>query len=193
MPDTPDPVRLARKIADALEEVGIPYAIGGAIALAYWAPPRGTVDVDLNIFVGPDKPKQVAAALDVLGSVGVVLDRVVAWNQVKEGGRVRGWVGRTAVDSFFDSIDLHKSAARRVVLRPLVGRPAHILAAEDLVVLKLLFFRGKDILDVERIVAMQGSTLDRKYIRTWLVECMGEDDDRILEWDRLVIAANSPE
>ena len=37
MPDTPDPVQLARKIADAMEE-DIPYAIGGAIALAYWAP-----------------------------------------------------------------------------------------------------------------------------------------------------------
>ena len=31
---------LARRLADALEAGGVPYAIGGAIALAYWAPPR---------------------------------------------------------------------------------------------------------------------------------------------------------
>ncbi len=39
MPDTtPDPVALARSLADALADAKLPYAIGGAIALAYWAP-----------------------------------------------------------------------------------------------------------------------------------------------------------
>ena len=42
---------IARAIADALEERGIGYAIGGAIALGYYAVPRATVDVDVNVFV----------------------------------------------------------------------------------------------------------------------------------------------
>lgn len=176
-------------MADALEAAGIPYAIGGAIALGYWAPPRGTADVDLNIFVGPDEPDVVESALSALESVGVSVDRTTAWKEIEDGGVVRGWVGRTAVDAFFDSIELHRSAAGRAVVRPLAGRPAKILTAEDLAVLKLLFFRGKDILDVEQMVATRGAKLDHDYVRRWLVDCMGEDDARVEEWDRLVAVA----
>lgn len=185
---SPDPVALARRVIDDLEGASIPYAIGGALALAYWAPPRGTSDVDLNVFVGPDDHVTVEATLDVLSSAGVVLDREAARKEVAEGGCVRGWVQRTAVDVFFNSIPLHASAQQRAVTRPFLGRPARILSAEDLVVLKLLFFRGKDILDVERIAATQGAELDRSYVRRWLVECMGDDDDRVAEWDRIVDA-----
>lgn len=37
--------------ADALEAAGLPYAIGGALALAIAGVPRGTAEVDLNVFV----------------------------------------------------------------------------------------------------------------------------------------------
>ena len=53
-----------------------------------------------------------------------------------------------------------------------------ILAPEDLIVLKLLFNRHKDIVDIERIVAA-GTALDWPYIRHWLIECVGKDDARM--------------
>ena len=53
-----------------------------------------------------------------------------------------------------------------------------ILAPEDLIVLKLLFNRHKDVVDIERIVAA-GSALDWSYIRHWLIECVGKDDTRM--------------
>lgn len=58
-------------------------------------------------------------------------------------------------------------------------------AVEDLVVLKLLFYRGKDLVDVEKLVAMQGASLDRAYVRRWLVEMMGAEDHRVAKWDDL--------
>ena len=36
---------------DALDEAAIPHAVGGAIALGYYAEPRATIDVDINVFV----------------------------------------------------------------------------------------------------------------------------------------------
>jgi len=178
-----DPVAVARRLADELEAAGVPYAIGGAIALGYWGAARGTQDVDLNVFLaaGAEGP-----GLDALERAGVRFDRDAAVREIAEGGYVRGFVGRTPVDAFFDSIPLHASAARRVALRPLDGRPARILSAEDLAVLKLLFFRGKDVVDLERLVAIAGESLDRAYVRRWIVECMGEDDLRVREWDRIV-------
>jgi hypothetical protein len=40
---------VATALADALKSKGIDYAIGGALALGYYAAPRATVDVDINI------------------------------------------------------------------------------------------------------------------------------------------------
>ena len=51
---------------------------------------------------------------------------------------------------------------------------------------KLLFFRGKDLVDLERLVAVQGAKLDSGYVRRHLVEMMGEDDVRVAKWDELV-------
>src|SRR5579863_10596420 len=49
----------------ALSEIS--HAFGGALALAYYAEPRATVDIDVNIFVPKDAYDQVAAQLTPLG------------------------------------------------------------------------------------------------------------------------------
>lgn len=46
-----DALEMALPIAAELDRRGIPYAIGGALALGMWSDPRGTKDVDLNVFV----------------------------------------------------------------------------------------------------------------------------------------------
>ena len=56
MPSEPlDAAAVARALAAALDARGQEYALGGAIALGYWAAPRGTVDVDLTLFLPSDK------------------------------------------------------------------------------------------------------------------------------------------
>ena len=45
---TPSASEAARRIADALEAAGIPYGIGGALALGVWGFPRATKDVDVD-------------------------------------------------------------------------------------------------------------------------------------------------
>ena len=40
-----------------------PHAFGGALALAYYAEPRATIDIDLNVFVPADRYTDVAAPL----------------------------------------------------------------------------------------------------------------------------------
>ena len=58
---------VASRLASALEVAGVPYAIGGAIALGAWSDPRGTHDVDrvyirrwLVEMMGPDDERVVA-------------------------------------------------------------------------------------------------------------------------------------
>ncbi len=49
-----NPAELAAKLSDLLTRAGIPHAIGGAVAYGFWGNPRGTRDLDLNIFVRTD-------------------------------------------------------------------------------------------------------------------------------------------
>jgi hypothetical protein len=170
-------------LADALEGAGIPYAIGGAIAYGFWGPPRGTNDIDINVFL---EAPAAGPALDALNRAGMVFDRLEAERRVADGAHVRGFVDRTPIDVYFNSIPFHLAAAEGVQTRPILGRPARVLSAEATAVLKMLFHRGKDRVDLERMVGLMGKTLDAAYVRRWLVECVGDDDHRIAEWDELV-------
>lgn len=67
-----------------------------------------------------------------------------------------------------------------------VARLPSALSAESLAVFKLLFFRPKDIVDLQRLIAVQGERLDTNYVRRHLVEMMGEDDERVGKWDELL-------
>jgi hypothetical protein len=61
-----------------------------------------------------------------------------------------------------------------------------VLASEALAIFKLMFFRSKDIADLERLVATQGSAMDLAYVRHWIADMMGDDDPRVAKWDELV-------
>ena len=61
---------------------------GGALALAYYAEPRGTLDVDVNVFVPLDRTGPVLALLDA--SLGFVPEAPVAHSTPDAGIRLRG-------------------------------------------------------------------------------------------------------
>ncbi len=177
-----DPAEVARQLADALAAAQIPYAIGGALAYAYWGVARGTHDVGLNLFIAPTR---MAEALDVMTRAGLTIDVAAAIASAEARGDARGHVDGVPVDLFVNSIPFHEEAARRAIEVSLFGKPIRVLSAEDIAVLKLLFFRGKDMVDVERLLALQGANLDRSYIRHWVVDAVGEEDERVDAWDRL--------
>ena len=177
-----DAASVARRLADALEQSGVPYAIGGAIAYGYYGAARGTKDVDVNLFVSPDQSRP---ALEALSAAGVRLDVEQSIRRGQERGDAVGHFGLVRVDLFFNSIELHERAAARTRTVLLLGRPLQILSPEDTVILKAFFNRGKDWVDIERLLARQTGALDRAEIRRWLVEGVGEDDERLRHWDEL--------
>ncbi len=176
---------VARDLADVLERRGLPYAIGGAIALGFYATPRATIDVDVNVFVAPVADLQ--RALSALGEAGFAADddpQVVA-DQARADGQFRGRVAGLRVDVFVPAIPYYAELENRRKQVALFGRPFWILSAEDLVVLKMMFFRRKDLADVEAVMREQGALLDRRFVRQKLVDLSGESDERIAAWDQL--------
>ncbi|HJP03338.1 MAG TPA: nucleotidyl transferase AbiEii/AbiGii toxin family protein [Planctomycetota bacterium] len=174
----------ARRLIDALEEARIPYALGGALALGYHAPPRGTRDIDLNVFLLAQDSKP---AFEVLRDAGVELDPTAAAKRAGDRGDAVGQVDGIRVDVFVNSIPLHEDASRRLIRVDFGGAPVWILSAEDLAFLKLMFNRPKDLLDVQQMCFTLGEDFDHAYLRRQLEAHLG-DDHRLNTADKLRLA-----
>ena len=183
--ESPTAVDIARRLGDALAHEGMPYAIGGALALAYYATPRATVDVDINVFVSPqDKLQQLLALLAEAGFSADTPETVA--QSAQQDGQFRGRIDGVRVDVFVPAIPFYAEMASRTRQVPLLGRPIDILSPQDLVTLKMMFFRRKDLADVEAVLRHSPEGLDTDSVRARLVEMVGEDDERIREWDSIV-------
>lgn len=161
------------QVADALAAAGIPYAIGGSIAMQASGYARATDDGDINVFLPME---HAMPALAALAAAGLAVDPTTAAKIAAERGDGRLYVDGIRIDLFFDSIPLHAHAARRVRQVWLGDRSFPALSPEDLVVLKALFNRAKDWVDIERIVAAMGTDFDAKYCRGQLVAHAGAAD-----------------
>lgn len=149
----------------------VPHAFGGALALNYYAEPRATIDVDVNVFVSLERAQAVVDKLSLLGLRPEQQDHA-AWVPIA-GVRLRGERGDVA-DLFF-SLDEHYALVARRVRRFPFGTPPRRLpfvSAEDLVVFKLSFNRDKDWVDIRQLF-VAGTALDLDYVERQLIALRG--------------------
>jgi hypothetical protein len=157
---------------EALTGAKISHAFGGALALAYYAEPRATIDVHVNVFAHPEEHGTVFAALEPLG-----VERPANSEPLLRDGQSRWRWGRNPVDLFFANDPIHaamKKAARKV---PFGDVRIPILSAEHLIVCKVFFDRPKDWLDIEQILVTE-MDLDHGEVKSWLEKGLGPSDPR---------------
>ena len=156
-------------IHDALDTAGISHAIGGAIALGYCTlEPRGTRDVDVNIFTGPERAREVFAALpEGVEFSGVNLE------QAERDGQVRLRWGATPVDVFLSVLPFHDHVAQHVRVVPFEGSTIPVLSCTGLTVFKAMFDRPRDWVDIEAMVEARAIDLDEAI--EWVSEMAGAD------------------
>ncbi|HEX2485935.1 MAG TPA: hypothetical protein VHQ66_11575 [Myxococcota bacterium] len=163
-------------LEEGLRGRGLPHAFGGALALAYYATPRATVDIDVNVFVGVERAGEV---LDLLATLGADPLSAKEREQLRRDGQARVRWDATSVDLFFSYDALHESCLARRRRVPFgEGDAIHVLSPEDLLVFKALFDRDKDWRDLEELVYAQAGELDAGYARGWLERIAGADDPR---------------
>jgi hypothetical protein len=160
-------------LADALSAAAIAHAFGGALALAYATEePRGTRDIDVNVFVGPDEADAVFHALPA----------AVAWSAsdvetVRRDEQVRLWWDDTPVDVFFAAHPFHLAAGARARPVQFTGRTIRVLAPVDLATFKVLFDRPKDWVDIATM--LDSGTLDLAAVVDEVAALLGGDDPRV--------------
>lgn len=183
-PSTPiNPVTIACQLAEQLEARGQEYAVGGAIALGFWGVPRGTVDVDLTIFLSPDHPSECIALLEDLGCE---FEASVVSRSLREHGFCGVNFGGLRLDVFLPIVPIYEAARSRRKCVELAGQTVRVWDAESLVIFKMMFFRRKDLADVEQILRTQGKRFDRTWVRDQLAVMYGARDPRLSTWDEIV-------
>jgi hypothetical protein len=134
--------------------------------------PRGTSDIDLNIFV------PAAAASTVLQALP---DEVVATDdnvsQLERDGQSRLNWGEVPVDLFLTTDDFHTEVMTRVSLEPFPGELVPFLSCADLAVFKAFFDRRRDWADIEDMLVAR--TVDPDGVAAVIASFLGDDDPRI--------------
>lgn len=153
-----------------LETASLPHAFGGALALGYIAEPRGTVDIDVNVFIGVERLAHIADALEPLGYQPPADPDPVPVSGVRFIHQSEPF----PLDVFPSLDERYEAIERRIVHHPF-GRSRDVLpflSAEDLCVFKLSFGRPQDWVDLQNIVAAR-PTLDVDYVEDQLLGLRG--------------------
>jgi hypothetical protein len=162
---------LARTFADA----GVPHAFGGAIALAYYATPRGTRDVDVNVFLPASAFDRI---VDLLLPLGVDPPTATLRRTLERDEQVRLTWDSTPLDLFFSYNELHDACVERQRKVAFGAERIAILSPEDLAIFKVLFARDKDWRDLQEMLLAQGPAFDAPYATKWLERILAPDDER---------------
>lgn len=173
---------VAKRLAEQLELRSQEYALGGAIALGYWGAPRGTVHVDLTIYLPPERPSE---CIWLLREIGCDVPASEAASSLREYGFCTVMFARMRLDIFLPTVPFYEVARTRRRRLELAGQPIMAWDAETLVVFKLMFFRRKDLADVEQVLRTQGEQFDRAWVRAQLAGMYGGGDARLAAWDEL--------
>lgn len=147
-------------VHEALAAAGIPHAIGGAIALGHYAEPRPIRDIDVNVFVPPERRPEVEAVLAGLSADG------------------------PPVHLFLSDDALHEAMPAAVREVPFAGSTIPIVGPEHLIIRKAMLDRPKDWLDIEAILVAE-TPLDLEEVRTWIERLAAPDDQRLARLDKL--------
>ena len=159
-------------IWSALEQLQLPLALMGGLAMSTWKYVRATQDVDVLIGLGSIDPAEILGCVTARGfrakrtppvtTLGLL--RLIQLEFEPDDAFVDVQADLLLADS-----EYHTQALQRRVLRQLTGlsRDLFVLSCEDLILHKLLADRMIDRADVAALLRANRDSLDVPYLTTW--------------------------
>lgn len=143
---------------------GIDWYVFGAQAVVVFGRPRQTADIDVTVDLAAGDIPQLASILHDAGYVARVDDLEEFAHRTRAAPVVHKSSG-IPVDIILAGPGLEREFLERVVSVEIEGTPVPFLSPEDLIAIKVLAGRTKDLDDVRGIVEKQGPSLDEARVR----------------------------
>lgn len=163
-----------KKTISFLEKNKVDYFVLGGLAVGVIGEARFTADLDLDLFISK---QEIGVFLNKIQKSKFKVDISEALKTVQTFGSFRFYVASLQVDVILASSPLESSALKRKKRLILFGKKMSFPSPEDLILLKLIPGRPKDLLDVESILIRHQGKLDLKYIRQWIQKICDEAED----------------
>ncbi len=163
-------IKSLREITALFHRLHIPYVVMGGLAVRAHGIPRPTYDIDFAITIPRDRLDGLFDGFEELGytvpdiyRTGWV-DRVAEMPLIKYHLLIGG--NSIPVDVFLGETDFLESAIVRGSVAEIDELQVRVVSPEDLILLKAIARRPRDIGDIMDVRFTQGA-LDEPYLRTW--------------------------
>ncbi len=150
-----------------LKRQNVPYMIIGGLANAIWGHPRATLDIDVTIWVLDDQIHKLLSILEkkYVFMVEEPIDFISKTRvlPIKNNENLR-------IDIIFGVLPFEKDAIDRSVEVKIGDTSIKFCTAEDLILLKIISERPKDLEDVRSLLHYQRDNLDYTYLEPRIME-----------------------
>ncbi|MBX7132081.1 MAG: nucleotidyltransferase [Fimbriimonadaceae bacterium] len=164
MPDTPNVSSATERLLSALAEGAFEYALVGGLAVVLHGYDRYTRDVDALVWNLDDRLEELVGLLRERGFRLADADQLAT----ARASRILHLLADddTAVDVFLGFLPFEQEAIKRATAMTLrEGVTGRVITPEDLIIMKLIASRSRDLYDVIALVDLYPD-LDKDRIRT---------------------------
>lgn len=172
--NTPDVVAALTPVLEVLEDLAVPYHIGGSVASSIYGLPRLTLDADVVADLQPGQVRSFVTCLKTEyyvdeDAIRDAIRRRSSFSVIHYGTSIK-------VDIFilktrlFDQEELYRSRAKMLEGS---DRPYLVASPEGVILNKLEWYKigggvsDRQWKDIQGVLKVQGATLDLDYLRRW--------------------------
>ena len=171
-----------RNITNLFDSNNIKYMVIGGLANAKWGLPRATIDIDITLWTSD---REIENLIFLLKDYTLLVDNPLEFIfetrvlPVKTKSYQR-------IDLIFGSLPFEENAINRAVKVKIGKTIVNFCTPEDLILLKIISDRSKDIEDVRGVLKFQKESLEYDYLEPRITELASllEKPDIKKQWDK---------